>query len=125
LIVLGVLLILAGIRLYDSGIYRFMSGNDLTVFCDRGHGHTPCLFLPNGQTRYRIDADIDFDVDGLLSGSMARVIKEYQMEGGLMIYAFSPLIAQHVVLHGRRVNMMIFLGERAINVGVPMLLGSF
>jgi len=125
IVLLGLVLVLFGIRLYDSGLYRFLPNGDLTVFCDSGQEMSPCLFLPDGETRYRIDLPLNFDVWGLIRDSKARVIKEYYIDGGSMMYAFSPLISNFVVLHGRRVNIMIFQGRRGVSVGVPMLLGSF
>ncbi|MCL2555917.1 MAG: hypothetical protein FWE03_02705 [Firmicutes bacterium] len=121
----GLVLVLLGIRLYDSGLYRFFDDGNLTVFCEQGQTYTPCIFLPDGSTRYRIDAANDFDIDALIIDSRARVILEYYIDGGRMIYAFSPLISNFVVLHGARVNIMIFQGKRRVSVGVPMLLGSF
>jgi len=125
IVLFGVMLILFGVRLYDRGLYRFADGGRLTVFCDSGAEYTPCLFLPNGETRYRIDLCADFDVEDLIRDAGARVVKEYYIAGGRMIYAFSPLISNFVMLHNRRVNMMIFIGERRVSVGVPMLFGSF
>jgi len=102
-----------------------MLDGELTVFGDRGIEYTPCVFLPDGSTRYRIDLPGDFDIEGLIVEASARVVKKYYIDGGRMIYAFSPLISNFVVLHGMRVNMMIFARERVVSVGVPVLFGSF
>ena len=119
---LGIVFLLVGIRFYDSGIFR-ITGGDLQVFCaaECGRTHAPEIFLPDGSTVYRINLEPDFDVCRFLKESGARIV----LEEGRIIYAFSPLIRNFVILSGRRVNMMINRDERAVNIGIPILLGSF
>jgi len=124
MVLFGVALVLLGVRFYDTGLFRF-TGGDLTIYSDGTHVGSQALsiFLPTGGCVYRIDLCADFDVEQLLLDTQARIVITEM--GGRLIYAYSPLLPQSRILHGRRVNIMIHKGEHSVNIGVPILMGSF
>ena len=127
----GIALILVGVRIYDRGVFRLADG-DLTVFgggtggfyhlCD---GLDP-LFFPDSKTVYRIDLGPDFDVNLFLTQANAKIVLTEEIGGGgKIIHAHSPLISNSAFIHGRRSNIMIHISKSAVNIGIPVLKGSF
>jgi len=122
IVLFGITLVLLGVRFYDTGLFRF-TGGELIVYEGGREQYAPSIFLPTGASVYRIDLHADFDVEQLLLDTQARIVIT-EMDGRL-IYAYSPLLPQSRILHGRRVNIMIHRGKNAVNIGVPILMGSF
>lgn len=117
---IGIVLVLIGVRYYDSGIFS-LTGGKLTVY--NNEQQISQIFLPTGSDSYRIDLPRDFDVEQLVKECNGDIV--LVESNGNIIYVYTPLITRNVWVHGKRVNMMIHLGQTSVNIGVPILKGSY
>ncbi len=61
----------------------------------------------------------------VLSVFWARTVKEEQIDGIHIYYAYAPVIGKFETVFGKRVNLMIAVRGEQVAVGSPLLLGSY
>jgi len=67
----------------------------------------------------------DEDVKNLLNAYDVKIIKKENFDGLETFYGYSKMLAKGVNLYGTEVNIQIAKRDNAINVGFPILLGSY
>lgn len=122
---IGVVLLLLGLRFYDTGLCRLIPDGQVTKFSSSIEQDYDYY---KGTDSYRIDLDCSkYDskkkVEKILLDCQA-IIQFTEMDGNL-IYAYSPRIPNITWVHGKRVNIMIYFDTEKICVGVPLLKGCY
>lgn len=126
--VLGVMLVLCGVRLYDNGIISSGYKGTFTAYgsgdSERVYSKMP-LVTPIGKTT-RLDF-LGTEVDCMQAlKNMNAVIKFTENIDGLkIIYAYTADIFKYKTVNGNRVNIMIAYKNGHIAIGSPLLKGSY
>lgn len=123
---IGVVLILLGLRIYDTGLCRLIPDGEVTKF-------SSCLeqnvdyYL--GTDCYRIDLGCTDQNDAQKKAQKVlldcHAIVQFKEMDGQIIYAYSPRIPTVKWVHKKRVNLMIYVSPEKICIGVPLLKGSY
>ena len=109
--VLGVLMLLLGVKLYEVEPADCGYAGERTAFEE--------------SSRYDFNGDYDCAVEAIekLGG---KILWSEELDCGVtVLYAYSPRIYKSVKLSGERVNIMTAVNDGRVSVGSPMLEGSY
>ena len=83
------------------------------------------LFINNIQGEsFKVEVD-KFDFNNFIKEFNASVVLVEKTEQGVGYYAYSPTIRYKESIKGRTVNLHIFIAEKEVTVGTPIIYGGF
>ncbi len=109
--VLGVLLILAGVKLYEVRLSDCGFAGEESVYAD--------------SLRYDFFGD-EVSAWEAIENLDGKVLWSEQLDCDVtVLYAYSPRIYDSVTLQSRRVNLMVAVSNGQVHIGSPLLEGSY
>lgn len=66
-----------------------------------------------------------FDLDAFLSEFNGKILIVERIESGTSYYGYSPKIKYRKNMNGTTINFHVFIGEKTVTVGSPVIYGSF
>ncbi len=118
------------------------SGNSSSVFLGYADKFEVCLSHgSNGQILSVNETDLrfltaikgesfkvsknSFDLDVFLSEFNGKVLIVERIESGTSYYGYSPKIKYRKIMNGMTINFHVFVGDKTVTVGAPVIYGSF
>ena len=124
----AVALVLVGLRLACGGLCAFVDGGSYTAYLDGDvelrYDEKPLVGVRGAYERIDTCGG-EAEAADLLHKLAATGVRTEAVGEITIIYAFSPLLPQSVVLKGERVNVMIALSHNKMTIGSPLIKGSY
>ncbi len=123
LILIGVLSIALGVRLYNNGLI----GSDMDGTWSRGDYDVTEIEKPlliSGPHRLDLQGD-RFTAKEIMSSLCAKELLCEQVDDIIIYYAYSVRLLSPVTVHGYRVNLMIAVSDGKVVAGTPLIYGSY
>lgn len=123
-VLLGILLLVMGFRLYNNGLLNCGYSGKLSygTFDTKEIESSP--FLIDGPHRLDIEGDENtaLSVIANLSGRLLWSEKCGEIK---IYYAYSPRLCKPIKIHDKEINLMIAVSDNKVSMGTPLLFGSY
>ncbi|MBQ4049550.1 MAG: hypothetical protein IJD07_02740 [Clostridia bacterium] len=124
ILLVGVILLLVGVRILDRGILRVSDSGDFFVQTEQGMEQAKIPLLNTADSYQRLDT-CGVTLTEALSRMSARAVMIESLDDMQIYYCYSPYIKHSVLLKGKTVNLMIAVRDSDMIIGSPLIKGCY
>ncbi len=123
-ILLGALLIVIGLRLYNNGLLNCGYSGELSYGTfDMTVCESPPVLI-DGPHRMDIEGD-EHTALNVIANLSGKLLWREESDDMKIFYAYSPRLQDPIKVHGKNVNLMISVSKNKVSIGTPLLYGSY